>query len=204
MTFRVGVIDIGLGNHDAVVNALLKNGIFAEAFHEPTNVTNYGVLIFPGVGNWSFATKRLEETRFKDAILEHVGHGNGLIGICLGMQLLGLSSAEGFGPGLGLIDFEVENLSFGGIRTSIGWEYPLLVEEDWLGTVDSQRYYFVHSFGVRSIGASWERMVYQPGSSRIVAALQKNKVIGFQFHPERSLQPGIDLLTRAVHWLVQS
>jgi glutamine amidotransferase len=189
---------MGLGNFDSVVNALLKNGIFAESFNAPNSAERFEILIFPGVGNWTFAARRLEETGFAKVMQNHVASGRGLIGICLGMQMLGTLSDEGPGQGLGLLDFKVHSLGLSTSQSSMGWAVPSMVRAGWLETVNSTRYYFVHSYGVKSTGASWERMTYRPGKTAIVAAIQYKNIIGFQFHPERSLQPGLDILSRAV------
>ena len=125
--------------------------------------------------------------------------GRPLIGICLGMQLLAESSTElGFTPGLGLIPGAVE--AIGEPRWHIGWN-SLEVEEGHplLHGSDGEVMYFNHSYvfrGPEAFVAARSRVL--DASEPIVAAIQRGSVWGLQFHPEKSQEPGLELLERLI------
>ena len=91
-----------------------------------------------------------------------------ILGICLGYQLLCNTSEEGAGKGLGLIDAEVKDLGF----QNVGWT-----------EIQDKNYYFVHRYAVNTNWDKRYRFIYQKGN-----------IMGCQFHPEKSMQDGLDYL----------
>lgn len=126
-----------------------------------------------------------------------------MLGICLGMQLLGNSSEEGELPGLGLIDFECKKFNLPpelGLKVPhMGWDIvefkkdvPLL--KDITGR---QRYYFVHTYHAVCANPEDVMMTCDYGYE-FACAVNRGNVYGVQFHPEKSHDFGMRLLSNFV------
>lgn len=123
-----------------------------------------------------------------------------LLGICLGMQLLCESSAEGHVPCLGKLPGHIQALEVGALPSPhMGWNTMQLQQKHALtkGLKQQEYLYFVHSFAHPTNMATLASCDYGQRFSAIVA---KNNVAGMQFHPERSAQVGARLLQNFISW----
>ncbi|MBP1692032.1 MAG: hisH [Bacteroidetes bacterium] len=84
----ITVVDYGMGNLRSVRRALQNLGKEVLVTPDPEKVRDASVLILPGVGAFGEAIRRIDGLGLRAPILDHVGHGRPLLGICLGMQLL--------------------------------------------------------------------------------------------------------------------
>jgi glutamine amidotransferase len=191
-----------MGNVSSIGIALLRRDIFSRVVQKKEDLGSQ-VVILPGVGHFSTGSIALDRTGLRDGILRHVSSGGKLIGICLGMQLLGHSSEEGEGRGLGIFDFSSCRVSKQGSSTAplMGWKTPLVLSNGWLGLSGNERYFFCHDYGILDTTRSFARLCHSHGGEDIVSAVEQENVIGFQFHPERSHNFGHDILSRAVREL---
>jgi len=205
---NVVVVDYGAGNIKSVQRGLDKVGASVSVFSDPESIATADRLILPGVGAFEDGMLGLKKANLIPAISEFVSRGNPLLGICLGMQML-LDQSEEHGPheGLKLIPGKVinipEQMENGGIRKvpHIGWSSLLCSEqrETCQGTIidavpEKEYVYFVHSYMV--VPQSDENLIAQCEYEklRITAVIQKDNIIGFQFHPEKSGEVGLSLL----------
>lgn len=193
---RLGVANYGVGTWAAVVNMSETLGIDAMACHSPDALDEFSHLIIPGVGNYGRATGLINSGGWRDAITSFAVSGKPTLGICLGMQLLGLGSDEAEGEGLGLISFRTEKMSNeGDLRTPhMGWNSVEPVSDHPIFDCWDRdfRFYFVHSYAVpenatESIGLTRHNQKF----SSMVA---KDNILGVQFHPEKSRRFGMKLL----------
>lgn len=192
-----GVLDLGIGNITTVVNALLSQDVLAEAVGLDQDF-NFDPLIIPGVGHWSRAMEALEQASVRERLLQFYFDGGGLIGICLGMQILGQGSQEGDGQGLGLLPMEIVKLSTEELKPNVGW-FQTYRTEDTNSQIGSESYYFLHSYGVKYDQQDWVESWYSPSpTQQIVSSVRSEKIGGFQFHPERSLKTGATTLAQMV------
>ena len=202
-TESVLIIDYGLGNLLSLRRALENIGVQPVLSSNSEDIGSAGRIILPGVGSFSEASKSLHEGGFAKQIVAAAGQGVPILGICLGMQVLFDDGHEnGIGPGLGLMAGTVQRIlgddDTSLPRTHIGWRY--------LNTVHSQtrvnnefpvpegRFYFVHSFGARPSEPSLTRATVLYGEHEIPAIVQKDNILGVQFHPEKSGDAGLRLL----------
>ncbi len=193
----IGIIDYGMGNLASVHHALHYLGAQAEIVSDPSALAGYESLILPGVGAFGEASERLHQSGMQEAILQQVGEGKRLLGICLGMQLLLSRSEEGPGEGLSLIPGVVKKMpdAPGILIPHIGWNRierslsPYLNEGDFL--------YFVHSFHVVPDDPS-AAVAWTVHGEVFVSAVAKDNLTAFQFHPEKS---GIQGLASLGRWL---
>ena len=190
----ITVIDAGVGNLGNLVRALESLGTSAEITLDPRRVAAGRCLLLPGVG--AFAPPR-EALRgeMEAALREALGAGAWLLGICVGFQLL-FESGEEFKSvdGLGLLPGRVTRLPEGVPVPHIGWnrlhdaaDHPLLE-----GLAD--RYvYFVHSYAPE--GLPDDLCLARCTHGRAFPAVSgRERVMGTQFHPERSGEAGLRLL----------
>lgn len=190
---KVGVIDYGIGNVNSIINFLNRIKISATPINHPEDLEKCHALILPGVGAFDNATNHLIKTGFFDAIKDYSQNSfNKVIGICLGMQLLGLGSEEGKSKGLGLIDMcasRFDNKQVQDIEIpNIGWRETFF-KVDKLALLNIQsvpaKFYHVHSFHVTGVDKNCIISNSFHGYE-FVNGVNKGNIWGFQFHPEKS------------------
>jgi glutamine amidotransferase len=188
------VIDAGVGNLGNLVRAVERVGGRAEISADPERIAATRCLLLPGVG--AFAPPR-EAVRggVEGALREALARGAWLLGICVGFQIL-FDEGEEFGAtdGLGLLPGRVTRLPATVPVPHIGWnrlhgvaDHPLLE-----GLAD--RYvYFVHSYAPE--GVPDDLCLARCTHGRAFPAVAgRERVMGTQFHPERSGPAGLRLL----------
>lgn len=203
------IVDYGLGNLRSVAAAITEVGGTPEVTAEPDSILRAERIVLPGVGAFGAATKYLENSGMRTALLSAAKRGVPLLGICLGMQLLFDRGNEfGWSTGLELIRGEV--LPVLGDRNShelrdthIGWrtlklntshhDDPLLA-----GISPKDSFYFVHSFSAQSVNTTNVLATVSYGSKDIIVAAKNHNVAGVQFHPEKSGVSGLKVLMNFV------
>jgi glutamine amidotransferase len=215
MTKTVTIVDYGLGNIFSVSRALQHLGFRVQLTDRPVDIANASYLVLPGVGAFENGMRGLRERNLINPLCDYAASGRPLLGICLGMQLL-FSHSEEFGmhEGLGVIPGTVvpipENDSEGAFlkRPHIGWS-PLRRPESnansdsavMAGIAENSAVYFVHSFCALPEKDEHRLVDTYYGGNRITAAVQDNKVIGCQFHPEKSGVIGLRIIQNFVNEL---
>lgn len=195
------IVDYGMGNVASVANMIRKVGGEAKLSASPDEVRRARKLILPGVGAFDAGVTALAERSLDHAVREAVGaNGAVLLGICLGMQLLFESSEEGALPGLALLRGRVRR--FAGTEPPVrvphmGWNLARPVGETRLFANDSEtpRYYFVHSYHAECADAGDVSAITTHGYD-FACAVERENVMGVQFHPEKSHRYGMALFER--------
>lgn len=198
---RIAILDYGMGNLRSVEKALEKVGGAVDRTSDVDVAGEAGGLVLPGVGAFPKAMERVRELGFDRLIAERAERGVPVIGICLGMQLLFDSSSEGEGAdGLGLLAGTVEPLdprANGEVLKvpHIGWS-PVRWEQDAAlteGLPEEPPFYFVHSLTPRPDDDA-DILGTAAYGERFACAVARDRVFGFQFHPEKSSSAGLALL----------
>ncbi len=196
----IGILDYGIGNVGSIQNMLKKAGAACRIVHTASELDACEKLILPGVGAFDDGMARLDASGMRAALDGAVTQGKPVLGICLGMQMLGLTSEEGQRAGLGYIPFS--NIRFRLAQQPalkvphMGWDVVTLPDEgDPLvrGIVEQPRYYFVHSYHAQCEDAGDALMLCDYGYP-FAAAVRHGNVRGTQFHPEKSHRFGMALL----------
>lgn len=195
----IGIIDYGLGNLGSIRNMLKVVGARSIISSDLDELESCDKLILPGVGAFDAGMGNLEERGLDQAIRDLAQQGMPLLGICLGMQLLGMRSEEGTMRGLGLIDFESKRFDFPldlNLRVPhMGWDVIEFAKPSPLteGIEGRQRYYFVHSYYAQCAYEQDVLMTCDYGIT-FAASVNSGSVYGVQFHPEKSHDFGMRLL----------
>ena len=195
----ITLIDYGVGNLGSVTNMIRHVGGQSVTTSDPDVIARADKLILPGVGHFDAGMKALRERGLPDAIRAAVRENEAtLLGICLGMQLLLEGSEEGTAEGLALVPGRARRLAGGTVRVPhMGWTPVRPVRPSTLFTPgeDERRFYFVHSYHAECAEPRDVAGESEYGQT-FTAALERGKVMGVQFHPEKSHKYGMSLFQR--------
>lgn len=187
----IGVVDYGMGNLKSVRKALEHLNLKYYIGDDKALLNKCDRLIIPGVGSFRKAMFNLSEKGFVDYLRNC---DKPIMGICLGMQLIFSKSYEdGETEGLGLVPGEIihirEGLKLNHVETlSDSLKIPHM---GW-NTVNGKHYYFVHSYFAN---CDEEYVVgYADYGIKLPAIVKNGKVMGCQFHPEKSGEDGLNIL----------
>lgn len=196
----IGIIDYKAGNIRSVENALSFCGAKFELVSEPEKLLKCDKVLLPGVGAFGEAMAKLKNANLDEAIREFVASGRYFLGICLGMQLL-FDKSEEFGAheGLGLVSGKVVKFDESKFEKSLkiphmGWNTLDFCKQTPInaGLESSVYAYFVHSYhAVCDDEFALAKTTY---GYEFVSAVCKDNVFGFQPHPEKSHEKGIQII----------
>lgn len=199
----IAILDYGLGNLGSIANMLKVIGEKSSITNKVEEINDADGIILPGVGAFDAGMQKLNDSGLTQIINECAENGTPILGICLGMQLLGRRSEEGTIPGLGLIPFECKKFNFSDDTTlkipHMGWDIVDIKQRSPLvnNLEGIQRYYFVHSYHAVCDRKENILMTCDYGYE-FAASVVKDNIIGVQFHPEKSHDFGLALLTNFV------
>lgn len=206
----IGVIDYGMGNLHSLGKALERvcSATRVEISYDPEDLLKCDRLVLPGVGGVRACMDELRRLELNDLVREAAAT-KPLMGICLGMQVMLESSEENGGvAALGLFPGEVVRFpdppsdpAYERLKVPhMGWNrvhqtaHPI-----WQGIPDDSWFYFVHSYHARLRDPA-----HLLGESDYIhpfpAAIARDNIVAFQFHPEKSQAAGITLLSNFVNW----
>lgn len=200
----IGIIDYNAGNITSVQRSLTHLGMNFILSKSPADLDKCDKLIFPGVGDATFAMKQLKETGFDSFIKEKTAANLPLLGICLGSQIIFEFSEEGNSSCLGLIpgkirhfysidpalqnkELKVPHMGWNNLEFTNG-ECPIL--KDIPQRAD---FYFVHSYVICPEDKSVIKACADYGI-KVPAVIQKGNIFACQFHPEKSGAVGLQIL----------
>lgn len=203
----VAVIDYGVGNLFSVEKAVAFQGVEVQVTSDPAVIKAADKIILPGVGAFGDCMKNFRESGLIPIVMERIGAGTPLLGICVGLQILFEGSEESPEvPGLGIIKGKVrlidaarpENRKSGLKVPHMGWNMvaarePRQPADLFGGLGEAPFFYFVHSYH----GVPQDRRVITATADyggEITAAVALDNVQAVQFHPEKSGDVGQRLL----------
>ncbi|MDO5722046.1 MAG: imidazole glycerol phosphate synthase subunit HisH [Actinomycetaceae bacterium] len=208
MTKSVVVLDYGSGNVRSALRACQRVGLDAQLSADPQQVLNADGLVVPGVGAFAAVMSQLEAVGAPQLIDQRLAGGRAVLGICVGMQIMFTDSDEHeLTPGLGQWPGHVRRLP-AKVVPHIGWSQVHAGENSQLlQGLDGQRFYFVHSYALLE-PAEWEAgplpapiASWANYQGDFVAAYENGALSATQFHPEKSGDAGMELLSNWKHML---
>ena len=201
---KVAMIDYGRGNLRSVERALEKAGAKVARVENGSGIDPDALVVLPGVGAFGDAVQGLKQRKLFEPLRDWVQAGRPFLGICLGFQLLWSESEEAPGvKGLGLMPGRVEKFRGKGLKIPmIGWsEAKVSVRAKDLFTGGDRYFYHVHSYRPTLVAPDWLACETEYGG-RFPSGIWKGRVAGFQFHPEKSQDSGISLLSMVLEKIV--
>ena len=202
---KVTIIDYGMGNLWSVQSAFEYLNCSVTVTSDPKTITKSDRLVLPGVGSFKAAMETLRMTGIAESIIDSVKiRGVNILGICLGMQLLGVGSPEdGETNGLGLIDgrtdpfdprvakaIKIPHVGFDTVRFETGAKL-------FHGMLNEGDFYFVHEYRMKTIYNLQTISLCTYGED-FIAAFESRNIFATQFHPEKSQANGLRLLKNFV------
>ncbi len=197
----ITIVDYGVGNVQALANIYKRLEIPCLLAKSVPELADASHVILPGVGAFDWAMARLQSSGMRETLDDLVKvQGTPVLGICVGMQMMARGSDEGQLPGLGWFDAHVHRFDEARLisRTHLphmGWNDVEPVRADGLlrdlGT--DARFYFLHSYYFMPNDPA-DVLATTVYGERFACAVQRGKVFGVQFHPEKSHGWGIQLL----------
>ncbi len=195
----VALVDYGAGNLRSVENALREVGAQVIVTHDPEAVRRADRVVVPGQGSMPACAEAMRRSGVADALLEAIGRGAPVLGICVGLQLLFESGDEGGGArGLGIVPGAISRLPAGVRLPHIGWSRVRLVAPGaaLFAPMDGAYVYFAHSYAAPA-DAPGAALLATHGRD-YCAALARDNLFAVQFHPEKSQRVGLAFLERFV------
>lgn len=186
---KIVIINYGAGNIQSIMFAIERLGFKAVLSNNPEEIQVADKVIFPGVGEASYAMKKLKESGL-DTLIPTLKQP--VFGICLGMQLMCNKTEEGNTEGLGIFDVDVIKFSNKVKVPQMGWNQIYDLKTDlFKGVSENEFMYLVHSFYAPKCAEAIATTNYEV---EYASALQKDNFYGTQFHPEKSGDVGERIL----------
>lgn len=195
---KIVIVDYGMGNLKSISSVLTYLGVdMVSVSADYNDLENADKVILPGVGSFGKAMAEIRDRKI-DSYLQTlvIEKHKPLLGICLGMQLLGLSSTEdGINQGLGFVEghvtkfdstkMKVPHVGFNQVRTNENLRL-------YKNIADNADFYFTHSYRMMSNKNINQSLCNYNGD--FIAGFEVGNVAGVQFHPELSQHNGLKLL----------
>lgn len=197
---KIGIIDLKSHNLFSIFQATKNIGYNVTTISNYKQIIKKDIIILPGVGSFKHAMKHLKDLGVDYELKNFVLKKNKcLFGICLGMQLLFSSSEEfGFSKGLNLIEGRVRKLKARSRNIKIphvGWNNIKKKNHNFIPkNLLKHKYYFTHSFYCEPINKEEIHTETYYGGNFFCSSIFSNKVVGTQFHPEKSGMAGLKIL----------
>jgi glutamine amidotransferase len=197
----IALIDYGAGNLTSVRKALAAVGAAVEVPQHPSDLERAFGVIVPGVGN--FQATRALDSAWRDGIIGAVERGRPLLGICLGLQWLFEGSTEAPDcEGLSLMTGQCSRLE--GVWPlkvpHVGWNALQFPRASRLfeGIAEGSQVYFTHSYAAPVTN---DAVAVTTHGAPFASAVERGHVFGVQFHPEKSGDVGLQVLTNFINAL---
>jgi len=200
----IAIIDYGMGNLHSVQKALESLGAKTQVTNKPQDLQDCDKIILPGVGAFDDAVLELKKQNLIPALIEQIKNKKIFLGICLGMQLLFERSEEANkAKGLSLLKgqvrrfknkkgFKVPHMGWNQLR-KVNSQCPLLRD-----IPDNSYVYFCHSYYPAPTDEGVIAATTDYGIE-FVSIIWRDNIYGLQFHPEKSQDIGIKILSNFVN-----
>lgn len=211
----IGIIDYGSGNIHSATKAFetaakdINKEVRVIRVSKADCVIDCDRIVLPGVGSFGDCKTGIDQVDdlYQTINMKVKDYSTPFLGICVGMQLLAdLGTEGGETKGFGWIKGTVEKIpSKGGIKIPhMGWNEVHFSKDHKI--IDSLRNvqegmvaYFVHSYHFQ-LNDEENLLGYCDYGTKITAIIEKNNIIGCQFHPEKSQKIGLKFIKNFLNW----
>lgn len=200
---RIAVVDYGMGNLRSVSKALEQVAPRGEVLvtSDPDAIRAAERVVVPGQGAMPDCMRQLAASGAREAVIE-AARTRPFLGICIGLQMLFEHGEEGDTPGLGLLPGRVPRFAMADLKIPhMGWNevFQTRAHALWEGIPDRSRFYFVHSYYPAPSDAAITAGTCAYGVT-FTCAVARDNIFAVQFHPEKSQNSGLKLLSNFVQW----
>lgn len=200
---NIAVIDYGMGNLHSACKGLEKAGATPQITDSSLKIAEADAVVLPGVGAFDPAMEHLRGRNLETVVKKAIASGKPFLGICVGFQMLFDSSEEGTQAGLGVIKGKVKrfNSEPGITIPHMGWNQLHLTQPThplWEKLEQNSYVYFVHSYYAEPANSSVCAATVTHGTQTVTAAIAKDNLMAVQFHPEKSSDNGLQILSNFV------
>lgn len=192
------IVDYGAGNLMALAHAFSRIGVPSLISNQTSDIERANALVIPGVANFEYASHSLHQLGLTTAI-KHAALSRRVptLGICLGFQILFDSSEESQAAGLGILEGHISKIKATPHFPvpNIGWRIPTHKKQDAIlsNVSNNSSFYFSNSYALKECASN--NLISAVDYSDTFVAIYRNKnIVGTQFHPEKSLESGAQLL----------
>lgn len=199
------IVNYGMGNLNSVKKAFSRIGVKTIISSNSTDILMAEQIVLPGIGHFQKAIENIRKLKLWDVLNEAVlVKKTPILGICLGMQLMAKHSEEGDVNGLGWFDAKIVRFRVNDTLKykvpHMGWNQVYIRNRSLLfENVDLSRgFYFVHSYYIKCNDKE-DILNETEYENSFVSAIQKDNIIGVQYHPEKSHDAGEQLLRNFVN-----
>lgn len=202
---KIGIVNNRLGNIGSVQSALSFYKYDLVLVQNPDELDNVDLIVLAGVGNFSAGVGTLKKLGFWSKLNDLVlVKKRPVLGICLGMQFFANVSFEnGKTPGFGWIKGQVVRIDEKKARVPhMGWNKVESTDKRIFKGILHNYFYFMHSYHFIPENPQSTLATTLHGGERIVSAVRKHNILGFQFHPEKSQGDGLRLLRNSIDYLL--
>ena len=194
----VVVLDYGSGNLRSAERALARAGADVTVTSDVDQARECDGLVVPGVGAFAACMDGIHAVHGDELVQSRVAAERPVLGICVGMQVL-YETGDEHGvetAGIGVLPGRVERMS-APVLPHMGWNTVTPAQGSSLfAGVAGERFYFVHSYAAAPAGDGETLATH--GETTFVAAVERGVLAATQFHPEKSGDAGLQLLSNWV------
>ena len=199
----IAIVDYEMGNLHSVCKGLEKAGATPKITDYSKDLERADAVVLPGVGAFDPAMRNLRNRGLEGPIKSVIASGKPFLGICLGLQILFESSDEGVERGLGIVRGKVKRFrpEAGITIPHMGWNQLEITQQKstlWEHLPYRPWVYFVHSFYVEPVDPQISAANVTHGNQTVTAAIAKDNLMAVQFHPEKSSNIGLQILSNFV------
>jgi len=204
---KIAVVDYGMGNIRSVSKALEHVAPRAEVLvtADPEAIRAADRVVVPGQGAMPDCMRQLAASGAREAVIGAAAN-KPFLGICIGLQMLFEHGEEGDTPGLGVLPGRVPKFSAAVANAGLkiphmGWNEVVQARPHalWDGVADRSRFYFVHSYYPQPADRALTAGTCAYGDS-FTCAVARDNIFAVQFHPEKSQNSGLRLLSNFIQW----
>jgi imidazole glycerol phosphate synthase glutamine amidotransferase subunit len=200
-------VDYGAGNLVSIEQALVAAGADVHRAATAGEIGDADLLVVPGVGAAAPAMDRLRAGGFVEPIRDWIAADRPFLGICLGLQLLFDGSDEDGAETLAVLPGRTVRLDGAPTLPHIGWNQVERRSDHpaFAGIAPDADFYFVHSYVGRPSAEARDAVLAETDhGSRFAAVVARGRLLGVQFHPERSGDDGLRLIANVVALAAQA
>jgi imidazole glycerol-phosphate synthase subunit HisH len=194
------IVDYGVGNLHSIQNMLKKAGVESKISNKLEEIASASKILLPGMGAFDNCMEKLDQSGLREIVEQKAKREKvPVLGICVGLQMFMEDSEEGKLPGLSWIKgstvkFKPEKMQAGQKIPNMGWhEIQVKKPSRLLQSLEDSRFYFAHSYYVQPEETADILLTAEYGYE-ITVGIERENLVGVQFHPEKSHRFGMQLL----------